>query len=1514
MMTDQTPAYVHYGILLDPHNITWFKNAAAPSSSSGASSSSSGPAFTALFGSLDSLDYDSANDIYVYTQADGTVYEFLSSSHPSRPRGFKSMTTPGGVTLEVTAESGLLITTVERSYTFDSTEITERIQYDYLESGENEDRVQYCTLQRRYGAMESWENVSRAFYTYHGEYSSSSSSPSSSSGPDEFYGFRGYLRSATRQRWNGTSWDDVGVCMYRYTNVSESKEPFVEIPPPLEYVVGPHAYELLEDDPKISDPLTATNAQVAQYADHHFLYTLAPSGWPYVSKEVINGGSQEFTFTYSRRSGSSSSSGSSGSSGSSVLGTIDDFNVWEYKTVETLPDSSQNIVYANVAGQTMLKIFKSGSDEWYEYYQYDDDGRLILRAEPSAVSGYDEQYDDLLHWTGSAYEYLRDSDGLIHLYEYYTTTGSGAAAGYLKLESIKNGESGSEIKLREYEYASHTEGDITVYPISKMIVYPDDSPQTTTIETSYAYTFHSGTVQVQQKTTTLPAIAAGQNGSGSANTRVEVFDIYGNLEWIKDERGYITRMAYNIETGAMTQRIDDVDTTQVTDEPGGWTTPGGGGLHLVTDYEHDDQGRITQVLGPSHSVDIASSATTVRTATWTVYKDADDEVWTASGYATGTAPSYTYTLVNPVSIMKHDKKGQVLEQIQATRASTSGKLLATDTFAQTSYVRWTTNQYTDCCKQASMRVYHTIPTSGDGSSGTNYDQTDYGYDSRDRRNRVVAPGGTITRTVFDERGNAVSVYVGTDDTGATASDPTGGGGGGNNMVLVTAYVYDGGADGGDNNLTSLTQHVDGSTTRVTTYAYDWRNRQTSTDGPEDFYEKRYYDNLNRTTKVERYDTTSGGNLTGRTETSFDDLGRVYQTVRHAVDPSSGSVGNSLTDKTWYDESGNVIKQHPAGSKAFTKTFYDGLGRATKRFVGYDTDETTYAEADDVTGDTLFEQTENTYDEAGNVLLITTRRRLHTATGTGELTTPGGAQPKARVSYVAMWPDVVGRTQATANYGTNGGSALTRPSTVPTRSDTILVMTTTFNDDGEGYKRIDPAGTEMREEFDDAGRRTKRIENYTDGDPTSGTSDQDRTVEFTYNADGLMATLTARQSSAPADQTTTYVHGTTLTKSGVARGDLLRAIIYPDSDDVDDPLGDGADGTYDRIEYAYNRQGQAITMKDQNGTVHAFDYDGLGRPTQDRVTTVGTEIDSDVLRIATTYEVRGMVEHRTSYDNATAGMGSVVNDVQFAYNDFGQLVTEYQAHAAAVDTGTSPKVQYAHADGSANHARLTKITYPDGRIVRYEYDSGDDDNLSRVSFLADDNMGAVGTHLAEYAYLGLGTIVQVDYTEPDLLFDLAHGAGDDPYDGLDRFDRVVDLLWDDYGSSSNAERVLHGYDRAGNRLWRENPVAQANSQDFDELYTYDGVYRLTDAERGDLTGTHDGLESSTLNFAQEWSLDALGNWTNFKEDTDGDTTWDLNQSRDHNNVNEITDIGETAGDSWFTPVYDAAGNMIKVPKP
>ena len=55
-------------------------------------------------------------------------------------------------------------------------------------------------------------------------------------------------------------------------------------------------------------------------------------------------------------------------------------------------------------------------------------------------------------------------------------------------------------------------------------------------------------------------------------------------------------------------------------------------------------------------------------------------------------------------------------------------------------------------------------------------------------------------------------------------------------------------------------------------------------------------------------------------------------------------------------------------------------------------------------------------------------------------------------------------------------------------------------------------------------------------------------------------------------------------------------------------------------------------------------------------------------------------------------------------------------------------------------------------------------------------------------------------------------------------------------------------------------------------------------------------------------------TEYQQDTDGDGTWDLIQSRTSNKVNEITDITETTGNSWTTPAYNKSGNMTAIPIP
>ncbi|MGE0377986.1 MAG: RHS repeat domain-containing protein [Planctomycetaceae bacterium] len=187
----------------------------------------------------------------------------------------------------------------------------------------------------------------------------------------------------------------------------------------------------------------------------------------------------------------------------------------------------------------------------------------------------------------------------------------------------------------------------------------------------------------------------------------------------------------------------------------------------------------------------------------------------------------------------------------------------------------------------------------------------------------------------------------------------------------------------------------------------------------------------------------------------------------------------------------------------------------------------------------------------------------------------------------------------------------------------------------------------------------------------------------------------------------------------------------------------------------------------------------------------------------------------------------------------------------------------------------------------------------------------GPILVEYSHTGRGQTVITDYPQPDLKLDLYQGTSG-TYAGLDRFARTIDQFWDGYGSTADVTRIKYGHDYASIRTWAEDVIAENNTVDLDELYTYDGLHRLSGIERGEINGTYTSISSDT--FGQDWSLDQLGNWANFLEDDDGDGTDELDQDRTHNDVNEITAITATTGANWVDPTYDAAGNMLTGPTP
>ena len=202
-------------------------------------------------------------------------------------------------------------------------------------------------------------------------------------------------------------------------------------------------------------------------------------------------------------------------------------------------------------------------------------------------------------------------------------------------------------------------------------------------------------------------------------------------------------------------------------------------------------------------------------------------------------------------------------------------------------------------------------------------------------------------------------------------------------------------------------------------------------------------------------------------------------------------------------------------------------------------------------------------------------------------------------------------------------------------------------------------------------------------------------------------------------------------------------------------------------------------------------------------------------------------------------------------------------------------------GMSTVVNTTSMTYPNGRVLDYVYNSGIDTNVSRVSGISDEAGTGAGNDQS-YTYLGLNTIVQaLDGNGIELTYikqsGESNGDAGDQYIGLDRFGRVDDQRWIPVSSPTTpTDRFQYGYDQDGNVLYKNNLV----SSRFSELYhanssssgdnntAYDNLSRLQAFRRGTLSASSNNggrLDTvSTLNTladsSQSYTLDAVGKQT------------------------------------------------------
>ena len=1267
------------------------------------------------------------------------------------------------------------------------------------------------------------------------------------------------------------------------------------------------------DDNSVTDIFTITDTNAAQFASYQFEYG-DPNGTNYGNVE----GTAKFVVEETVRAGC----GGCGSGGGSHDGAVFTFEYYDDGTGRSWPTNPDD---------TVMEAVMTRPDGAAETYYIRGDGlvrRHNLVKDSTTYSQRTLQYDS----AGNRPTTIDLHTGVQWEYTYDTSANTKKFSPIMYQIDEIGGGSDTDV-LAEITYGESDREDL---PTAVKYILEEEGTTERTIDISY--TFHgSDKTRVKQVTVQYPGVPESQNGEGTtANDRATTYQTYdeeGRLVWSKDAEGRVDYYVYDDSdsnvpasrrTGLHWQHVTDINTNS---PPSGVNLSGvtipyatTSGANLLTTTTRDSQGRPTKVVEPTGRI--------------TQFVYLDDEVRTHVQLSTSTGK----TLVPTRVVVKDDAEGttEIFEVDADFAFSLDGNNLpdGDDTFTEADKVTKVVNFYNDGGGLIKRRVYHDI-------GGNGYDETLYGYNSMGLLARVVDGEATITRYDRDPAGRLTRLWVGTDDTPTSGEwgDGQVTAPGGTDMVVVRLNAYD-----TEGNLTTETSYADASNTRVVNHLYDWKTRRTVSYGEsvadeKDYYEEWEYNNLNQVITSARHNgyTISGGPVAGpnslERQIAYDDLGRVWREITYqsgfhdySIDPSLGTPSaDHIYTYTWYDRNNRPIKVQTKGGPA-TKYTYDSAGRTFKVYTtdaGGDAAPSatgTHGHASDVTSDIVLEQVEYSYHDASGGLLRETHafQRDHDATGTGALTTS-----VARPMYTHYVYDTIARRTATVQYGT-GGSSETNPTytSSPTRSDTVLVSETIYDaGTGRAFRHVDPAAIETRYLFDDGGRVKWVAENYTNFDPDTLTTigggtnnDEDRVTKYTYNPNGDISTLTAYQSSS-VSEVTTYVYGVTTSGTGpsnLVSNSMLHAVIYPDSDDVADPLGNGTDSTYDRVELAYNRQGQPIWIKDQRGVIREFEYDGLGRFLADKATTIPSGVDDAIQRIERSYGDMGWTHNITSRVG-TGGASTIANQVNLAYNGFGHVVKSRQAHSGA-GSGSTIGPGYAYDDGDLM-ARLTTLTYPQTSAVTYTYNTGLDSTVSRISALT-----VSSADIVDYSYLGFNTPVIVDYAaDPEIRLDYTKGAdsGSETYKSFDRFGRVTLHNWVRTVSESDVDiiKIAHTYDRVSNRTSRDDQVALPTVLTRDEVYSYDDLNRVLQ----NLRGTISGGSISDADETEQWALDPLGNWTSYKLDGNGDEDFvdaeDFNDARSYASpaglANEITEWDPYPANSSndpVDPVYDLAGNL------
>ena len=761
----------------------------------------------------------------------------------------------------------------------------------------------------------------------------------------------------------------------------------------------------------------------------------------------------------------------------------------------------------------------------------------------------------------------------------------------------------------------------------------------------------------------------------------KIYDPQFRPKAITDQGGHTTELAWS-EDGANLTLVEDADGNQTTLEYDA--------LNNLTSV-NDPQGHLTSYTYDGTlmtSVTDVFGATTVYTYTPEGWVDTVTDPLgntTTYGYDTlGQMTSMTDALGNTITY-SYDNLGRLVDTTDPL-----GKMTHNE-YDQAGRLVKVTENYNPAFGQNHLFEYNIVTEYTYDQVGNRTSVTDtvgyvttYSFDSNNRLLMVTDPAGNATTHVYDVNGNRIST---TDALGRT-----------------TSFVYD-----ALNRLISTTDFL-GSTTSTTYNTDGTVDHTTDALGRATYYT---YDNLQRV-------TGTTGPLGGVTSTAYDQLGNVTATT--------DALGRVTTYQ--YDAMGRLIRSiDPQGGH--TEYFYDLVGNRVQT-VDPNGNATTY-----------------TYDALGRVVTVTDPQgnmTTYTYNAVGQRVTV--VDPLGAVTTYAY--DTLGREiSVTDPLGNASGTLYDALGRVWIAMDAAGGSTFfNYNSLGQLISQSDAVGGTTSFTYDavgnqltvtDANGHTTTTTYDPLNRPVSVTDPNGNTTTSTYNAVGSLVTVQNalnetttfgydalnRQTSMtdPHGNSTQYTYDGVGNRTAVtdAKG-VVTVFEYDSLNRLTAVVENYKAGfapdhqTNIRTQYAYDANGNRLTISDGKNNITAFAYNSLNQ--------LVSETDPMGHTWSHTYDQRGLLKTSTdangitttfAYDPLGRRIGidypGSMEDVTFTYNALGQPLTMVDGvgstswtydslnRVTSVNDPFGDTVGYDY-DAVGNRSGLT---YPDGKHVSYAFD-------------------------------------------------------------------------------------------------------------------------------------------------------------------------------------------------------------------